>query len=52
MARKLKALESNGAWSLTSLPPSKHVVGYKWVYCIKYRADGSIEWYIALLVAK
>ena len=32
--------------------PSMNVVGYRWVYKIKERADGSIECYKARSVAK
>ena len=33
-------------------PRGKKTVGCKWVFTIKYNADGSIEWYKARLVAK
>ena len=33
-------------------PRGKKTVGCKWVFTIKYNADGSIEWYKAQLVAK
>ncbi|KAG7536624.1 MFS transporter superfamily [Arabidopsis suecica] len=49
---ELQAMEQNGTWSVTSLPPGKNVVGYKWVFTIKYNSDGTIERYKARLVAK
>ncbi|KAL9275664.1 Retrovirus-related Pol polyprotein from transposon RE1-like protein, partial [Drosera capensis] len=49
---ELQALEENNTWTLTQLPPHKRAISYKWVYKIKYRADGSIERYKARLVAK
>jgi hypothetical protein len=52
MQAELTALEANNTWSLTSLPPHKSLIGCKWVYKIKHRADGSIERYKARLVAK
>ncbi|RVW55183.1 Retrovirus-related Pol polyprotein from transposon RE1 [Vitis vinifera] len=52
MSEELRALKENSTWSLTTLPPGKHTVGCKWVYRIKYRADGTIERYKARLVAK
>ncbi|XP_031122620.1 uncharacterized protein LOC116025522 [Ipomoea triloba] len=52
MEAEIHALEHNKTWSLTHLPPSKAVIGCKWVYRIKYNADGSVERYKARLVAK
>ncbi|KAL6328799.1 hypothetical protein AAG906_003816 [Vitis piasezkii] len=52
MSDELRALKENSTWSLTTLPRGKHTVGCKWVYRIKYRADGTIERYKARLVAK
>ncbi|XP_074271838.1 putative mitochondrial protein AtMg00820 [Silene latifolia] len=50
MKLELEALERNNTWSLTSLPQSKKAIASKWVYKIKYNADGSIERYKARLV--
>ena len=52
MDTKIAALKANNTWTLTPLPPHKKAVGCKWVYRVKYRADGSIERYKARLVAK
>ena len=37
---------------MVDLPPGQSVVGYRWVYKIKTKADGSVERYKARLVAK
>ncbi|KAH9741001.1 hypothetical protein KPL70_002448 [Citrus sinensis] len=52
MRFELQALQENGTWSLTSLPAGKTPIGCRWVYKIKHKSYGSIEWYKAQLVAK
>ena len=52
MKFELDALERNGTWILVDLPENVKPIGNKWVYKVKYRADGSIEIYKAGLVAK
>ena len=49
---EIHALESNDTWILTKLPHGKKPVGCKWIYTVKYKADGSIERFKARLVAK
>jgi len=50
MAQEIRALEENHTWSLTALPLGKKVLGCKWIYKMKYKADGTIERYKASLV--
>ncbi|CAN1192604.1 Retrovirus-related Pol polyprotein from transposon TNT 1-94 [Linum perenne] len=52
MNDELQALVSNGTWVITELPAGKRAIGCKWVYRVKYKADGSVERYKARLVAK
>ena len=52
MEKELAALEANGTWRLTTLPPHKKALTSKWVYKVKYRPDGSIERYKARLVIR
>ena len=49
---EIDALVSNNTWTLTPLPSNKKEIGCKWVYRVKYKADGSMERYKARLVAK
>jgi hypothetical protein len=52
MNAELLALDENKTWSVVDLPHGKVPVGCKWVYKVKYHANGSIERYKARLVAK
>lgn len=45
-------MESTNTWEVTTLPPGKKAVGCKWVFTLKFLADGSLERYKARLVAK
>lgn len=47
-----QSLIDNETWVLAELPKGKNVVGSKWVFKVKYNADGSVERYKARLVAK
>ncbi|CAL8175713.1 unnamed protein product [Prunus armeniaca] len=52
MYEELRALRKNSTWELVELPRGKKVVGCKWVFTIKHKADGSVDRYKARLVAK
>ncbi|XP_050124393.1 uncharacterized protein LOC126601691 [Malus sylvestris] len=52
MKVEMEVLENNSTWDLISLPNGKKVVGCRWVFTIKHKTDGSIDWYKARLVAK
>jgi len=42
---EISALESNQTWDIILLPKNKTVIGYKWVFKIKYNVDGTVERY-------
>ncbi|WKA11488.1 hypothetical protein VitviT2T_028982 [Vitis vinifera] len=48
----MNALKKNGTWEVVDLLREKKVVGCKWVFTIKSKANGSVERYKAKLVAK
>jgi len=46
------ALKINKTWYMIDLPVEKSLIGRKWVYNIKYKANGDIEWYKTRLITK
>ena len=52
MNEKLDALHKNHTWDMVDLPPGQSVVGCRWVYKIKIKANGFVERYKACLVTK
>ncbi|BBH01926.1 ABC-2 type transporter family protein, partial [Prunus dulcis] len=44
--------QKNSTWKMTILPKGKRTVGCRWIYTVKFKADGTIERYKARLVAK
>ncbi|GJW41586.1 retrovirus-related pol polyprotein from transposon TNT 1-94, partial [Tanacetum coccineum] len=52
MQVELDALEKNNTCELTSLPPGNRAISSKWVYKIKYKANGNIDKYKARLVIR
>ena len=52
MNEEFDALLKNGTWSLINPSSSMNIVGSKWVYRIKRKADGSIDRYKVRLVAE
>ncbi|WJZ81639.1 hypothetical protein VitviT2T_001472 [Vitis vinifera] len=52
MNEEMKSLQKNETWELVECPPGKKPVGCRWIYTVKYKADGSIELFKARLVVK
>jgi hypothetical protein len=52
MNAELEALAKTGTWVIVDLPPQVKPIGSKWVYKVKYKADGTVERHKARLVAK
>ena len=51
MDAEITTLDRAGTWSNIPQPTHKNIVGSKWVYRIKRKADGTIQKYKARLVA-
>ncbi|KAI5318340.1 hypothetical protein L3X38_038048 [Prunus dulcis] len=51
MNEEMRALQKSATWELVPLPHKKKTVGYRWIYTIKLKTNGSIEIYKAKLVA-
>lgn len=52
MKAEIQALEENKIWKIVQLPPGKSPIGCKWVFKVKYQANGTIERFKARLIAK
>ena len=52
MDREMATLDQAGTWRTIERPAGKNVVGSKWVFRTKRKADGSVDKYKARLVAK
>ena len=50
MQREIQALQDNGTWEISDLPPDKKALGCKLVFKIKYKSDETVERYKARLV--
>ena len=52
MQVEISALADNKTWEVVPLPQGQKAIGCRWVYKVKYMADGHIERDKARLVAK
>ena len=52
MDEEVATLTDRGTWELVTRTAGTAVVTCKWVYTLKYKADGSIDRYKARLVAR
>lgn len=52
MQVEYNALLANNTWTLCPRPSQKQVERNKWVFKVKQKSNGSLDWYKARLVAK
>ena len=52
LEEEISALNKNETWEKCDLPKAKKTIGCRWVYSIKYLADGTVERYKARLVVQ
>ncbi|RVW45031.1 Retrovirus-related Pol polyprotein from transposon TNT 1-94 [Vitis vinifera] len=52
MREEMSALEKNKTWEIVERPKGKNIVDCKWIFILKYKADGSLERHKTRLVAK
>lgn len=52
MRDEYEALRRNNTWTLVPCLPSMNIVGCRWIFKTKHKADGSLERYKTRLVAK
>ena len=52
MREVMSALEKNKTWEIVERPKGKNIVDCKWIFTLKYKADGSLERHKTRLVAK
>ena len=48
----MSALEKNKTWEIVERSKGKNIVDCKWIFTLKYMADGSLERHKARLIAK
>ena len=48
----MQTLTNAHTWKVVSQPSDKNIVRSKWVFCIKWNADRSLEKYKAQLIAR
>jgi histone deacetylase 1/2 len=46
------ALIRNGTWTLVPRPPGQNIIGSRWVFKVKQKADGSVNKFKARLFAQ
>lgn len=48
----MDALRSRGTWDLVPTPSGADIVGFRWVFIIKFLLNGSVDYYKAHLIGR
>ena len=51
MEEEMRALDANDTWDLVDPPRHCKPIGCKWVYKVKYNADGSVNRMVRVVLA-
>ena len=52
MREEMSVLDKNKTWEIIERPKGKNIVDCKWIFTLKYKADGSLKGHKAKLIAK
>eukprot|EP00253_Pinus_taeda_P002193 PITA_02193 len=52
MVEEYNSIMVNDVWEVVPRPQDRSVIGSRWLYKVKHTADGSVEKYKAMVVAK
>ena len=52
MREEMSVLEKNKTWEIVERPKGKNIVDCKWIFTLKYKANGTLERHKAILVTK
>ena len=52
MREEMSVLDKNKTWEIIERPKGKNIVDCKWIFTLKYKADGSLKGHKTKLIAK
>ena len=52
MLEEYRSIIKNNVWDIVLMPKDKSMVSSKWIYRIKHAADGNVEKFKAIFVAR
>lgn len=52
MNEEINTLEKDGTWEIVERQGGNHPVGCMWIYTVKHKSDGTLNHYMAKIMAK